>query len=144
MRLTYLAGGDHLRLRADLRGAAHAELLDAAEALATEIGLGRETTILLGQVELLGTLLELLARPVGDAFVLFAVAVEDQLLVLGTDVLLRACDGRQTRLLLLLVQLALHPVGQVQGTRLGGARLVEDAALLVDQQLDLLHGVAMA
>lgn len=144
MRLTYLAGGDHLRLRADLRGAAHAQLLDAAEALATEIGLGRETTILLGQVELLGTLLELLARPVRDAFVLFAVAVEDQLLVLGTDVLLRACDGRQARLLLLLVQLALHPVGQVQGTRLGGARLVEDAALLVDQQLDLLHGVAMA
>lgn len=144
MRLTYLAGGDHLRLRADLRGAAHAELLDTAEALATEIGLGREATILLGQVELLGTLLQLLARPVRDAFVLFAVAVEDQLLVLGTDVLLRACDGRQARLLLLLVQLALHPVGQVQGTRLGGARLVEDAALLVDQQLDLLHGVAMA
>lgn len=144
MRLTYLAGGDHLRLRVDLRGAAHAQLLDATESLATEIWLGGEATILLGQIQFLGTLLQLLSRPVRDAFVLLAVAIEDQLLILRADVLLGACNGRQACLLLLLIQLSLHPVGQVQGTRFRGARLVQDATLLVDQQLDLLHGVAMA
>lgn len=144
MRLADLAG-HHLRLRVDVRGGAqaHAQLVDAAQALAPEVGLGGEAAQLLGQVELLGALLQLLACPVDDALVLLAVAVEDQLLVLGANVLLGTGNGRQSRLLLLLVQLALHPVGQVQGTRPRSARLIQDAALLVNQQLDLLD-MAMA
>lgn len=140
MRLTNHTGHRlRIRRRVYVRGGAHAQLLHAAQTLSPEIWFGGESAILLGQIQLLGALLQLLARPVGDPFILLAVAIEDQLLILGAHVLLGPGYGRQAGLLLLLVQLTLHPVGQVEGTALGSARLVEDAALFVNQQLNLLH-----